>query len=256
MGAGLLAATRLWLLLKGLLLLIVVLLLWQAFGTASPALPPPSTWWPAVTQLARSGALLPAFAATMVVLIISLIIASAIGFVIGLFIGISPSLQQWTGPLLEYLRAIPPPVIIPVLVLGLGYSLTMKIVVVGFAALWPVLLNTVAGVRQIRPLTFEVASSLRLSRAETMLKIVLPSSIPALLLGLRIALPHAIILTLVTEIFTDATGLGGLMITAQRNYNASAVFGLLVIIGILGFLLSLLFNAMELLVLRHWPSRS
>jgi ABC-type nitrate/sulfonate/bicarbonate transport system permease component len=256
MPFGLLTLARMVAVLRGLLPLVVALLLWQLFGTGSAALPPPLTWWTSTLQLARSGALLPAIGATMIVLMLSLTIASTIGFCVGLLIGMSTKLQQWLGPLLEYFRAIPPPVLIPVLVLALGYTSAMKIIVVGFAAFWPVLLNTTVGVGQIKPLTFEVASSFRLSWAETLFKIVVPSAVPSLLLGLRVALPHTIILTLVTEIFTDATGLGGLMMTAERNYNAPTVFGLLVVIGILGFLLSSLFSAIERGILRRWPSRA
>ena len=174
----------------------------------------------------------------------------------GLAIGTSPRLQQWSALLLEYCRAIPPPVLIPVIVLLLGYSYLMKVVVIGIAGLWPVLLNSISGVSQIRPLTFDVAQSLRLSRLETMTKIVIPATIPSLLLGIRVALPHVIIITLVVEMFTGAVGLGGLMIGAQRAFNASDVFGLLVLVGFLGFALTVLFSSAERIALSRWSPRA
>ena len=243
-------------LMRGALAPLTMLLLWQIFGVAaSPEFPPPLSWLRAVGVLWRNGDLLPAFGATIYVLLMSLLAASVIGFAIGLAIGASVRLQQWSGLLLEYLRAIPPPVLIPVIVLLLGYSDVMKISVVALAALWPILLNTIAGIRRLAPLTLDLARSLRLSKTETVTKVLVPAAVPSLLLGIRVALPHAIIITLVVEMFTGAPGLGGLIMSAERTYDASAVYGLLVVIGIIGLLLTSLFNRAERLILARWPSR-
>jgi ABC-type nitrate/sulfonate/bicarbonate transport system permease component len=242
--------------LRGTLPVVLVLLLWQLAGNdASSQFPPPSKWFAEVTKLAQSGTLGPAIAATISILVVSLVLATLTGFLLGLLIGTSPKLQQWSALLLEYTRAVPPPVLIPVIVLLLGYSDVMKIVVIGFAGLWPVLLNTISGVSQIRPITFDVARSLRLSRFETLIKIVVPATVPSLLLGIRVALPHTIIITLVVEMFTGAIGIGGLMINAERSFNAPGVFGLLILVGCLGFALTALFSTTERLLLWRWPSR-
>jgi ABC-type nitrate/sulfonate/bicarbonate transport system permease component len=243
--------------LRGTLPFVLGLVLWQIAGTsATSQFPPPSAWFAEVARLGQSGVLAPAVAATISILVISLALATLVGFLLGLLIGTSPKLQQWSALLLEYTRAIPPPVLIPVFVLLLGYSDVMKIVVIGFAGLWPVLLNTISGVSQIRPLTFDVARSLRLSRRETLMKIVIPATVPSLLLGIRVALPHTIIITLVVEMFTGAIGIGGLMIGAERAFNAAGVFGLLVLVGCLGFALTVLFASTERLVLWRWAVRS
>jgi ABC-type nitrate/sulfonate/bicarbonate transport system permease component len=242
---------------RGTLPFVLGLALWQALGSnASSQFPRPSAWFGSLEKLAQSGALSPALAATLSILVISLAVSALIGFSLGLLIGTSPRLQQWAALLLEYCRAVPPPVLIPVIVLLLGYSDLMKIVVIGFAGLWPVLLNSIAGVAQIRPLTFDVARSFRLTRIETLTKIVIPATIPSLLLGIRVALPHAIIITLVVEMFTGAVGLGGLMISAERNFDAAGVFGLLVLVGCLGFGLTVLFSSAERLVLSRWAPRA
>lgn len=242
--------------LRGTLPFVLGLVLWQLAGNSpSSQFPPPSAWFAEVVKLAQSGALAPAITATISILVISLALATLAGFLLGLLIGTSAKLQQWSAMLLEYTRAIPPPVLIPVIVLLLGYSDVMKIIVIGFAGLWPVLLNTISGVSQIRPLTFDVARSLRLSRFETLIKIVVPATVPSLLLGIRVALPHTIIITLVVEMFTGAVGIGGLMISAERNFNASGVFGLLALVGCLGFALTVLFSSAERLVLWRWASR-
>jgi ABC-type nitrate/sulfonate/bicarbonate transport system permease component len=240
---------------RGTLPLIAALTLWQAVGHLSPQFPPPSTWVASLAGLARAGSLVPAIGETLRILVISLALSTLVGFVLGLLIGMWPRLRQWSELLLEYGRAIPQPVLIPVFVLLLGYSDVMKVIVIAFACIWPVLLNTIAGVAAIQPLTFDVARSLRLTPLETVRKIVLPATVPSLLLGLRVALPHAIIITLVMEMFTGAVGLGGLMILAQRKFNAAEVFGLLVLVGALGLLLTAAFGVVERLVLSRWAPR-
>jgi ABC-type nitrate/sulfonate/bicarbonate transport system permease component len=240
----------------GLLPLAVALLAWELLATGrSPHFPPPSAWGKAIAALGANGLLMPALAATLVTLLASLAIASAFGFLLGLLIGTLTGLRNWSGMLLEYLRAIPPPVLIPVAVLMLGYSPAMKIVVIAFASIWPVLLNTSSGVAQIRGMLLDVARSLRLSWTETLVKVVVPATIPSFLLGVRVAVPHAVIITLVVEMFTGLTGIGGLMIGAQRNFNSAAVYGLLVVVGCIGLILNLLFAAMEGAILRRWPPR-
>jgi ABC-type nitrate/sulfonate/bicarbonate transport system permease component len=241
---------------RGTLPLLAGLALWQALGHLSPQFPPPSAWLVSLTGLARAGLLVPAAAETLRILVISLALSTVVGFALGLALGTWPRLRQWSELLLEYGRAIPQPVLIPVFVLLLGYSDVMKVIVIAFACLWPVLLNTIAGVAAIRPLTFDVARSLRLTRLDTLRKIVVPATVPSLLLGLRVALPHAIIITLVMEMFTGAVGLGGLMMVAQRKFNAADVFGLLVLVGCLGLLLTALFSAVEKVALARWAPRA
>ena len=240
--------------LTGLLPLALALAAWQFAGAAgSAAFPPPLSWWAAVVILAKSGVLFSALAATLGVVLVSLAVATIAGFGIGLLIGALPVVRQCASPVLEYLRVLPPPVLIPLAVLLLGYSGAMKLAVVAFAAFWPILLNTVAGVMQIRRLTFDVARGFRLTWPETLGKIIVPASLPALLLGLRVALPQTVVVALVVEMFTGEFGIGSLMIEAQRNFDAPGVFGLLVVTALMGFVLMAMFGSLERLALRHRP---
>jgi ABC-type nitrate/sulfonate/bicarbonate transport system permease component len=240
---------------KGSLPFAIFLLIWQLFASPdSSQLPPPSSWLLSLSLMAHNSALGSAIAATTSILVISLMLASVVGFILGLLIGMSAAMRDWFSLLLEYFRAVPPPVLIPVIVLMLGYSNFMKVVVVAFAGLWPVLLNTVSGVSKISPSIFDMARSLHFSRFEIVRKIVIPGVVPSLLLGIRVALPHAIIITLVVEMFTGAAGIGGLMMAAERNFNAPAVFALLMLVGCLGLALTALFSVMERLIVWRWSS--
>jgi ABC-type nitrate/sulfonate/bicarbonate transport system permease component len=239
----------------GFLPLLIGLGVWQFAGSENSALfPPPAAWWHAIAELIGAGTFLPALGATLSLVVFSLAAASFVGFALGLLVGTLPIFRQWTSLVLEYLRAVPPPVVIPIAVLTLGYTGTMKVAVIGFAAFWPVMLNTVSGVSQIRGLTFDVARALRLTWFETLLKIVMPATVPSLLLGMRIALPQAVVVTLVVEMFTGEFGIGSLMVAAQRNFQAAGVFGLLAVMGIFGYCLTTAFALVERGILRRWPT--
>jgi ABC-type nitrate/sulfonate/bicarbonate transport system permease component len=240
---------------KGLLPLLIGLCIWQFTGpTASALFPPPLTWLDAMARLIDTGNFFPALTATLTILLVGLAAASFVGFILGVLIGILPAFRQWTGLLLEYLRAVPPPVVIPIAVLMLGYTGIMKVTMIGLAAFWPVMLNTVSGVSQIRGLTLDVARAFRLSWFDTLLKIVIPATIPSLLLGMRVALPQALVVTLVLEMFTGELGIGSLMVAAQRNFDASEVFGLLTVMGVFGYCLTMIFDLVERGILRRWPT--
>ena len=242
---------------RGLLPLVVLLGVWQLLQTGdSPYFPAPSDWWNGLTLLAESGRLYPALSATTITLLLGLALAVLIGAGTGLLIGVFPQLSRAFGPLLEFLRAIPPPAVVPVAILFMGYDERMKLTVVVLAAIWPVLLNTSSAAERVHPLLLDVARSFRLSAFDRMRLIILPSVVPAILLGIRVALPVAIVVTLLVEILTSIEGIGALMIGAQRNFQSSQVYGLLVLIGLFGLLLNNVFAIFEAILLRRWPPKT
>jgi ABC-type nitrate/sulfonate/bicarbonate transport system permease component len=242
--------------LRGLLPIVLLLVFWQLVQPGpSPYFPGPVQWWHATLRLSDRGHLAAAFLSTASSLLVGLALAIVIGAVLGVLIGASRRLSRALDPLLEFLRAIPPPAIVPVAGLLIGYNEGMKLVVVVFAALWPILLNCAAAVRRIDPLVLEVARSFRLSRWETMWRITAPSVVPSLLTGIRIAIPLTIILVLLVEMLTSLPGIGALMIRAQRNFQSSEVYALLVMIGLFGFVVNDAFLVIEAAILRSWPPR-
>jgi ABC-type nitrate/sulfonate/bicarbonate transport system permease component len=100
-----------------------------------------------------------------------------------------------------------------------------------------------------------VARSFRLSRRATMRRIILPSVVPALLLGIRVAIPLTIILALLVEMLTSLPGIGALMIQSQRNFQSSEVYALLVLVGLFGLIVNDAFLVIETAILRYWPPR-
>jgi len=242
--------------LRGLAPLLVGLAAWQILSSGpAPSFPPPSTWWRAVAQIAANGQLVPAIMETLWTFALGLALAAAFGFVAGLAIGAVPPLRRWSALLLEYFRALPPPVIVPVAVLMLGYVPSMKVSVIVFASVWPILLNVVSSVSRVGGGLIDVGRSMRLTRAEVLFKLLIPAVVPGLLLGVRVATPLAIVITLLIEMLTAMPGLGGLLIAGQRNFNSAQVFGMLVLVGLLGLTVNLLVNVAEAVVLRRWPPR-
>ncbi len=241
---------------RGLVPVVLALAAWQVLAPGpSPYFPAPFEWWKAGVALWESGQLAPAFAATVTTFAEGLAIAVAAGGVLGLVVGTSRRVAQALGPLLEFMRAIPPPVTAPVAALLLGYGLAMKLTVVVLSALWPILLNTSSAVARVEPLLFDVARTFRLSSARWVLQIVVPSTVPAILLGVRIAIPLAIVVTLLVEMLTSLPGVGALMIQAQRNFQSAQVYALLVMIGVFGFIINDLFAIIEAILLRRRPPR-
>jgi ABC-type nitrate/sulfonate/bicarbonate transport system permease component len=241
----------------GLIPLVAALGLWQWLQTGnSPYFPPPSAWWNGLVQLATGGRLLPASLATIQTIVVALAIAIAVGVIIGTAIGMSRTVRRALNPLLEFCRAMPPPAIVPIAILFLGYDERMKLSIVALSAIWPILLNTSSAVEHLHPLLFDVANSFRLSRLECARFVVVPAVVPAILVGIRVALPLTIVLTLLVEILTSIDGIGALMIAAQRNFQAGQVYGLLVLVGLFGFVLNNLFAMLQAIILQRWPPRA
>src|SRR5262249_19286027 len=128
---------------RGLVPLLAVLAAWQALAPGPSAyFPAPLEWWKAAVALWGSGQLWPAFVTTVTTFAEGLAIAVVIGAALGIAIGAWRPVEHALGPLLEFMRAVPPPVTVPVAALLLGYGITMKLTVVVLSAIWPILLNT------------------------------------------------------------------------------------------------------------------
>ena len=238
---------------RGLLPLVLLLVVWQLIqGGPSPYFPGPAQWWKATEALFDREHLLAAFGATFLE---GLALAIVLGTALGVFVGISRAAARALQPLLEFMRAIPPPVTVPIATLLIGYSTGMKLTVVVLSGLWPILLNAASAARQIDPLLLDVAHSFRLTAWQRMNRIILPAIVPSLLIGIRIAIPLAIVVTLLVEMLTSLPGIGALMIRSQRNYQSSEVYALLVLVGLFGFVVNDLFAVVEGVIMRRWPPR-
>ncbi|MBT5757731.1 MAG: ABC transporter permease subunit [Acidimicrobiaceae bacterium] len=163
----------------------------------------------------------------------------------------SRTVGRAVGPTFEFARALPPAAIVPVATLLLGFDETMKVVVVVLAALWPILLNTSSGVQELNPVLRDTARSLRLSRTRTLFGLLLPSVMPAIVLGVRVATPVALVITLLVEYLTAVNGVGALVGEAQRTFQPARVYALIVIAGLLSLVVNACVRRVEIAVQRR-----
>ncbi|MFE3598527.1 ABC transporter permease [Streptomyces sp. NPDC059096] len=172
-------------------------------------------------------------------------LAAVAGVALGVVIGSYRRVRAATEPVLEFLRAVPPPVLVPVVMLFAGIGDTMKIVVIATGCVWPVLLNTVEGVRAVDSVLAETARSYGIGGAGRLRHLVLRSASPQIFAGLRQALSIAIILMVISEMFAAGNGLGFAIVQFQRGFAIPEMWSGILLLGVLGFLLSLLFRAAE-----------
>lgn len=242
--------------LRGLLPLAALLLIWELRGSDdSPYFPPPSTWIDGLRDLWSNGRLWPAAVQTLSTFAIALAVATVLGTVLGLLLGASRKADRALGPTLEFARAMPPAAVVPIAALLIGYDTTMKVAVVTLAAIWSVLLNTRAGVRSIDPVLLDMARSLRLGRVERTRKCAVPALLPSIFLGVRVAAPVALVITLLVEIVTRIDGVGALIANAQRNYLSGQVFGLILVAGLFSFVVNGLVSMLQAYAFRNRPLR-
>ncbi|MEX2291820.1 MAG: ABC transporter permease [Mycobacteriales bacterium] len=240
--------------LRGLLPLVLLLIAWQVTADRlSPYFPPPSSWASALLDLWNQGVLLPAAAATVRTFCLGLAAATVLGTALGLAVGASPRVDRALRPTLESARAMPPAAVVPIATLLLGFTGTMKVVVVTSAAVWSILLNTRSGVQQLDPVLHEMARSLQLGRLDRIRKVTLPALLPSIFLGVRVAAPVALVITLLVEILTQVDGIGALIALSQRNYQFARGYGLILVAGLFSLVVNALVSALQAQLLRHRP---
>jgi ABC-type nitrate/sulfonate/bicarbonate transport system permease component len=186
---------------------------------------------------------------------IGLGLATLLAVPLGIALGSSEFAARAFRVPIEFLRPIPSAVVIPLLFLTFGTSLKSELFLAAFGAFWPLLVQTIYGVRDVDPVTIDTARSFGVGRFERLWRITLPSALPYVATGLRIASSVALILAFTAELFMGVPGLG-----QEVNYASS--FGLTVDLyayalatGILGVLIHLAMTALERRVLRWHPSQ-
>ncbi|MGW1535586.1 ABC transporter permease [Streptomyces aureus] len=176
-------------------------------------------------------------------------LAAVAGVGLGTVVGSYRRVRAVCEPVLEFLRAVPPPVLIPVIMLFAGIGDTMKIVVIASGCVWPVLLNTIEGVRAVDSVMSETARSYGVTGAARIRSVVLPSASPQIFAGLRQALSVGIILMVISEMFAASNGLGFTIVQFQRGFAIPDMWTGILVLGLLGFVLSVVFRLVERRVL-------
>ncbi|MGC5615513.1 ABC transporter permease [Georgenia sp. Z1491] len=175
--------------------------------------------------------------------------AVVVGILLGMMIGSSPRLRAFLEPTLEFFRAIPPPVLVPVLMLFLGIRDPMKIFVIAMGCMWPILLNTIEGVRGVDELLRDTSRVYRLRPQTRIATLLLRGASPQIMAGARQALSIGIILMVISEMFAANNGLGFTIVQFQRSFAIPQMWTGIILLGVVGVILSLIFRVVEHFVL-------
>lgn len=173
------------------------------------------------------------------------LIAAFAGIAVGLLMGYSRSAYYVLEPIVEFVRPIPSPAYIPIVILFLGIDDQMKIAVIAFAAFFPVAINTYSGVLNVDPVFIDVARTLGVPKWSTAFRVVLPASMPHIMSGLRISLGIALIVTVLSEMVAGNDGIGYFVLSMQRAFRNANMFAGVLVLGILGYLLNRVFLLLE-----------
>jgi ABC-type nitrate/sulfonate/bicarbonate transport system permease component len=200
--------------------------------------------------IADPGAWIDAVTPSLARLMTGWLLAAAAGVLLGFTIGRSPTARGLLAPAVHVARAIPPPVLLPLLVVLLGIGDGTKVTLIAVGCVWPILLNTADGVAAIEPLHADTARAYRVPRVEWLRSVVLPGAAPRIFAGLRISLSMAVILMVISEMLGAVDGIGFELVQAQRTFRTLDVWATIVVLGLLGWTLNAGLAAVEHRALR------
>ncbi len=243
------AALRMVRRLRGVLLIAALLVLWEAsarFGWANSSnWPPVSGVVVALVQGWASGELAALVASTLKRMLIGFAFGCAAGVTFGALLGISRWARYTLKPLIEVIRPIPAPAIVPILILFLGVDDLLKIVVIALACFFPVFLNTLAGIAGVDSVLIETARTFRIGRLRTLLQVILPAATPMIAAGMRIAIGIALVVTVISEMIAGSAGLGYYIVQMQYALKPEPMYAAVISISAAGYLLNRLFVLLE-----------
>jgi ABC-type nitrate/sulfonate/bicarbonate transport system permease component len=226
---------------------IGVLSTWEVFGRQIEPLfmSYPTAIAVSGAEMIRSGELPAAFLDSLGTLLFGFFIASVLGVGIGLLIGRYRTVEAATDWLVNALYATPLVAIIPLVVLWFGLGFSAKLFIVVILAIFPILINTAAGVRNVPQPLLDVGFAFDATERQLFTKFILPASLPYMMTGLRLGVGRAIIGMVVAEFFTAITGLGALIVKYGNQYDTAAMFVPILTLMLLGVTLTALMRRVE-----------
>jgi ABC-type nitrate/sulfonate/bicarbonate transport system permease component len=235
--------------LSGVLLVAALLLLWEASArlgwVASSNWPPVSGVFVALVRGFADGELARLLASTLSRMAAGYVIGCGCGIALGLLLGTNRWARYVLKPLIEVMRPIPAPAIVPPLILLLGVDNALKVFVVALACFYPVFLNTLAGVAGVDEVLLQTARTFKLSSRRVLLNVILPASLPMIAAGMRTATGIALVVTVIAEMIAGSAGLGYYIIQMQYALKPEAMYAAVICLAVTGYLLNRIFLLIE-----------
>jgi NitT/TauT family transport system permease protein len=198
--------------------------------------------------------LLNGFLETLSVLIPGFVIACVLGVALGVLMGRSNLAYQILDPYVTILYNTPRVALIPILLLWMGVGDTLKITIVALAAIFPVSVNTMVGVRDVSAQFTEPARSMNATESQLLWKIILPATFPFIAAGLKLGLGRALTTVIVAEFFVSVSGLGGILHATSSSYQMAKMFAPAIILAVMGILIDGLLTYLERTTLKRYTS--
>jgi NitT/TauT family transport system permease protein len=226
----------------GLLTLLGFFLLWELLVRSGilhfDYLPAPSAVLSSAGDLVRTGELQANLGHTLQATIVGWLLASVAGILLGALLALVRPAWVYAMASIDALRSLPIVAFVPVAVLLLGFTLQMEVVVAFYAALWPVLLNTLAGMRAVHPRLIEVGQVLRIGGMRELWALRFPAATPYIVTGMRLGLGVSLVLTLVAEMVGNPAGVGFALVSAAQSLQPEAMFAYIITISLSGIVLN------------------
>ncbi|MGV9666641.1 ABC transporter permease [Nocardia niigatensis] len=244
------ALTRIaWRIGKPVIVIAAFLALWEAaprLGLVDEIfLPPFSTVVQAGLELVRNGQLWDNVSASVARSLIGFSLALVVAIPVGVAIAWYRPVAEFLSPILELFRNTAALALLPVFILILGIGETSKIALVVYAGFFPILLNTISGVRTVDPLLVKSAVSLGFSPIRLFQKVILPAAVPSIFTGIRMAASGSILVLIAAEMFGARSGLGYLITAAQQNFQIPDMYAGIVAIALVGLVYNGVLVAIE-----------
>ena len=182
---------------------------------------------------------------TMTSWAIGLTVATLAAVALGTVVGMVPLLRRATHTTVEFLRPVPSVALIPLAVLMFGLQMRAALVIIVYAAFWQVFVQVIYGVADVDTVARDTARSFGLTRAERLRYLILPTALPYLMTGLRLGAAVALILAVTAEMVIGNPGLGRMIELSRSAGDAVGLYGLVVVTGMLGLLVNVVFRFVE-----------
>jgi ABC-type nitrate/sulfonate/bicarbonate transport system permease component len=233
---------------------VVVIVAWwfASAGSTSPFFPPLQTILATFGENWLSSRVVTDVLPSLGRMLAGFAIAVVVGVVLGALLGRLPIVSYALNPVLQFGRALPATALVPVSIVLLGIGDLPKILLIAFVTVFPVMLNTIDGVRNVDAVLEDATRSYRLTRAQRALLVQLPAAAPQILAGMRIALSVAFVMMVVTELFAAVNGIGYVTLQAQQSFQVALMWSGILLLGILGVLVNGLFVLVERRLLRWY----
>jgi NitT/TauT family transport system permease protein len=223
-------------------------------GWLTSYVPPPSVIFVALWHGLLDGDISSQIGITLSVYARGLGIAAAAAILIGIVMATYKPVYDALKIIVEFLRPVPSVALIPLAILFFGLGPAMRITVISYAAFWPLLINTIYGVRAIDPLALDVARNFGITGTEALRRVTLPSALASVATGFRISASIALVVTITTELIAGNNGIGFYISQMEQANRLPEMYAGIVLTGILGYALNGLYMEIERRVVFWTPA--